>query len=237
MSWAKGLGEALSGCGAGVLASSKGKSRDCARVQLFSAAPATLACAHCSTTMIPSSVPCLNTFLVSWMAFTFTCPCPQSTRLMLFVFGSFHHRCSGSAHCESTRAPCSHPLPEHHAHVLRFQLLSSPMFRFRTLRNYKDPMFLSARIVDKFIAGGIVMSLFHGLGGSTNIKEQTQLAGGCSKPGGRVRVQCLYHASWLGLGSTREGCTQDHDSEHIHKLTHPAWPSQPAPVSGQLDMF
>lgn len=39
-------------------------------------------------------------------------------------------------------------------------------------------MFLSARIVDKFIAGGIVMSLFHGLGGSTNIKEQTQLAGG-----------------------------------------------------------
>jgi len=27
-------------------------------------------------------------------------------------------------------------------------------FRFRTLRNFKDPMFLSARIVDKFIAGG-----------------------------------------------------------------------------------
>ena len=67
--------------------------------------------------------------------------------------------------------------------VLRLHLLVVHvlLFRFRTLRNYKDPMFLSARIVDKFIAGGIVMSLFHGLGGSTNIKEQTQLAGGCRK--------------------------------------------------------
>lgn len=50
------------------------------------------------------------------------------------------------------------------------------MFWFRTLRNYKDPMFLSARVVDKFIAGGIVMSLFHGRGGHSNIKDQTQLA-------------------------------------------------------------
>jgi ATP-binding cassette subfamily G (WHITE) protein 2 len=39
------------------------------------------------------------------------------------------------------------------------------IFIYKTLKNFKDGLFLSARIVDKFIAGGIIMSLYNNIGG------------------------------------------------------------------------
>lgn len=52
------------------------------------------------------------------------------------------------------------------------------MLKYRVLKNYQDGMFLSARIVDKLISLGIVMTLFQGLGGSTDPIDMNGVAAG-----------------------------------------------------------
>lgn len=48
--------------------------------------------------------------------------------------------------------------------------------RYRILRNYSEPMFLSARIVDKAIVVGIIMTLFQGMGTNQSVRTQSNVA-------------------------------------------------------------
>lgn len=84
------------------------------------------------------------------------------------------------------------------------------LFFFRTLSQLRDPMYLSARIVDKFIFGGIIMSLFHGIADNPGTDNNaTQISGVCVDPAPpardthtsytHARIPCLTSSThdWL----------------------------------------